>query len=219
MTWPRARACRVYPRACGGTWNLGHFRANHTGLSPRLRGNRLFLASLDHRGRSIPAPAGEPSTPDTGQRRQRVYPRACGGTEVLLRREQTGLGLSPRLRGNQAHGVQHAEGAGSIPAPAGEPGPAPAAPRLLAVYPRACGGTSNIPGLNNQAMGLSPRLRGNPAAVIAQDKHLRSIPAPAGEPCRRCPPPPGPWVYPRACGGTPCTIIFCIGILDGHVAG
>ena len=106
------------------------------------------------------------------------------------RRGRRRSGLSPRLRGNR-----HC---------------------LARVYPRACGGTGG-PHL------LSPRLRGTSAsrsrrgryavypracggttccslAVLAESEP--TIPAPAGEPCRRrrrglpC------RVYPRACGGT-----------------
>ena len=51
-------------------------------------------------------------------------------------------------------------------------------------------------------LGLSPRLRGNPVDLIRGDMLLRSIPAPAGEPCVPSQSPSGKRVYPRACGGT-----------------
>ena len=55
-------ASSVYPRACGGTDNPGSSNASMTGLSPRLRGNRVeTLPRRPVRG-SIPAPAGEPIT-------------------------------------------------------------------------------------------------------------------------------------------------------------
>ena len=50
--------------------------------------------------------------------------------------------------------------------------------------------------------GLSPRVRGNPAAPPSMERRTGSIPACAGEPAA-----PGGsgttwWVYPRVCGGT-----------------
>ena len=83
------RGFRVYPRACGGTYEqAGPTRFGDKGLSPRMRGN-LGVArrkrgvfnggtrpEAEFHG-SIPAHAGEPSMPD-------------GRT-----------GLSPRMRGNR----------------------------------------------------------------------------------------------------------------------
>ena len=53
--------------------------------------------------------------------------------------------------------------------------------------------------------GLSPRVRGNPPAVVAFLPPARSIPACAGEPCASVSISPPGGVYPRVCGGT------CIG--------
>ena len=76
------------------------------------------------------------------------------------------------------------------------------APALATVYPRACGGTATRPYLTVSNSGLSPRLRGNLAAVPLPPAFVGSIPAPAGEPhSRRRIAKAGP-VYPRACGGT-----------------
>ena len=96
----------------------------YNGLSPRLRGNRVLEPSGNLPERSIPAPAGEPGCPGppgppadhrsipapAGEPMSwiiawaavldRVYPRACGGTDYVLFREGRAMGLSPRLRGN-----------------------------------------------------------------------------------------------------------------------
>ena len=52
----------------------------------------------------------------------------------------------------------------------------------MRVYPRVCGGTSTRPRMMACPAGLSPRVRGNPAAVQAAFTNNR--------------------VYPRVCGGT-----------------
>ena len=57
-------------------------------------------------------------------------------------------------------------------------------------------------GIDLQAHGLSPRVRGNLPARPARADAPRSIPACAGEPCRHSPPRTTARVYPRVCGGT-----------------
>ena len=111
----------VYPRACGGTFRVVGSKSFMTGLSPRLRGNRILATPNMRLIGSIPAPAGEPRLHPARRDRGLVYPRACGGTSLTCDGCWGWLGLSPRLRGNRvvADAVHHA--VGSIPAPAGEP--------------------------------------------------------------------------------------------------
>ena len=58
-------AARVYPRVCGGTWNPLPRRSSRCGLSPRVRGNPVVIATATARGGSIPACAGEPMAAST----------------------------------------------------------------------------------------------------------------------------------------------------------
>ena len=137
----------VYPRACGGTVHSIVCVSAGSGLSPRVRGNRLDSFDADRSLRSIPARAGEPvriiayevvlgsiparagepklladrpSSSNSG-----VYPRACGGTITGLSPRVRGNtryeGLSPRVRGNLDRGSRAVRLPGSIPARAGEP--------------------------------------------------------------------------------------------------
>ena len=111
-------------------------------------------------------------------------------------------GLSPRLRGNLWEPWKLVPWMRSIPALAGEPTPGEGLTTAGRVYPRACGGTQNVPVSGGYNHGLSPRLRGNLHIGNGPRAILRSIPALAGEPKLQsiC------WahrrVYPRACGGT-----------------
>ena len=91
----------VYPRVCGGTYQLRAARFDGAGLSPRVRGNPIRIRGGRSCSGSIPACAGEPDRWDSRDGGQRVYPRVCGGTD-------------PETRG--LHSI-----AGSIPACAGEP--------------------------------------------------------------------------------------------------
>ena len=112
---------RVYPRGCGGTTRSATWVVPEPGLSPRVRGNR----GRDLRGaadrRSIPAGAGEPLPFPRPRALGKVYPRGCGGTDVL--RADLGFfpGLSPRVRGNREDEKRGFVFDRSIPAGAGEP--------------------------------------------------------------------------------------------------
>ena len=164
---------------------------------------------------SIPARAGEPPEPCCIRKLDRVYPRACGGTPLDQPGRRGRLGLSPRVRGNRNHVDNEPAHIRSIPARAGEPGDLASPAPTNRVYPRACGGTTCRGAVLCAGVGLSPRVRGNPAQHRGPPPLVRSIPARAGEPrpgsrrLRR------PGVYPRACGGTRARlgeIIFFMGL-------
>ena len=191
-----------YPRVCGGT-QLAETQARQTtGLSPRVRGNRQAGAARQGRGGSIPACAGEPAAGVPRDRRQRVYPRVCGGTPATVTAPPVVTGLSPRVRGNRDHRRTSLRRAGSIPACAGEPPNTAFATYCPKVYPRVCGGTQLDSSTSSDPAGLSPRVRGNLLEVIPHCQGKGSIPACAGEPSGGNPALPGQRVYPRVCGGT-----------------
>ena len=106
------------------------------------------------------------------------------------------------MRGNHLDNRPTAAALGSIPAYAGEPLTAAECIRIRMVYPRVCGGTPPPPAANALSAGLSPRMRGNLAALGSEFEADGSIPAYAGEPPPRATARCGKWVYPRVCGGT-----------------
>ena len=169
---------------CGGTRTTqvrAHFA---TGLSPRVRGNRVAAQGTYPGGRSIPACAGEPGTGSVGAVCVKVYPRVCGGTTcpcpsyIMARR--------------------------SIPACAGEPVHHLVQLVTGTVYPRVCGGTAfaDVRHPAGNGHGLSPRVRGNLSRELTNLDNARSIPACAGEPIGDSMYRVGVAVYPRVCGGT-----------------
>ena len=91
-------------------------------------------------------------------------------------------GLSPRVRGNRRRRWRGVGLIGSIPACAGEP--PRSRPWLTGrrVYPRVCGGTTGATVYQVDGPGLSPRVRGNLAALDLAIGRDGSIPACAGEP-------------------------------------
>ena len=72
-----------------------------TGLSPRVRGNRVNAGEWRNAGGSIPACAGEPGGAQGAAQEQKVYPRVCGGTWETADDPSVADGLSPRVRGNR----------------------------------------------------------------------------------------------------------------------
>ena len=174
----------VYPRVCGGTPNSRRYTTTPVGLSPRVRGNRVAPAAADELRGSIPACAGEPISLRPKTSNTKVYPRVCGGTSAALRPYASERGLSPRVRGNPHHGQGQTVNVRSIPACAGEPQNRPPRLRGAPVYPRVCGGTVAGRSTAQLWMGLSPRVRGNPAHQNLHAGAERSIPACAGEPSR-----------------------------------
>ena len=226
--WHRKRPpCpAVYPRVCGGTLSTGKRNTNQrglsprvrgtgnevvggqccAGLSPRVRGNPHQPATGHHQPRSIPACAGEPSLAECQRGTHPVYPRVCGGTLGSGLLVHTPTGLSPRVRGNHSQLTRRRPSRGSIPACAGEPTLTPFRNGVSKVYPRVCGGTGSLRQRNAPKMGLSPRVRGNPAATAGLCGQRRSIPACAGEPGRAAAALTYQPVYPRVCGGTTSAI-------------
>ena len=192
----------VYPRVCGGTMIASRGSAAHSGLSPRVRGNRATFRPILQIVGSIPACAGEPIIVWSTAGVIGVYPRVCGGTLHAAPPDLRPRGLSPRVRGNPPHYLLSGPEWRSIPACAGEPNVMSEGVIEPSVYPRVCGGTCAEGNRHGRQGGLSPRVRGNPMLSRNVTLFSRSIPACAGEPqaCHRG----HIWyrVYPRVCGGT-----------------
>ena len=131
----------VYPRVCGGTAYAELAYYGDGGLSPRVRGNPRAAGPAAAGAWSIPACAGEPLPRFFRPDAERVYPRVCGGTLIILSAVGWGVGLSPRVRGNPDEVGLMLDQAGSIPACAGEPFQVSHVKPRCRVYPRVCGGT------------------------------------------------------------------------------
>ncbi len=91
---------QVYPRVCGGAWNRPIIGTKDSGLSPRVRGSPTAEQFYTGEYRSIPACAGEPFVGLLRRKRERVYPRVCGGASRPGGGVSCGPGLSPRVRGS-----------------------------------------------------------------------------------------------------------------------
>ena len=187
---------------CGGTGLREAGEHGGAGLSPRVRGNPQARWRDLEVHRSIPACAGEPYQRQRLTGFQRVYPRVCGGTAYEHIDPRWITGLSPRVRGNPARETRDERAGRSIPACAGEPPRTVRTSGSTQVYPRVCGGTSDVKIGPKIASGLSPRVRGNRRRRAPRRQRGGSIPACAGEPATGAPGRGPRRVYPRVCGGT-----------------
>ena len=187
---------------CGGTAQGGRPRGGREGLSPRVRGNLQHRAEHLAEIGSIPACAGEPVVHCVRGGSDKVYPRVCGGTTPPAASDPVSMGLSPRVRGNLVGHGDPVGVKGSIPACAGEPDGRVLHRFLGRVYPRVCGGTSDLNTTSYTSPGLSPRVRGNRSRASTSAPCPGSIPACAGEPLDAGEGGARLKVYPRVCGGT-----------------
>ena len=191
----------VYPRVCGGNLARQFQEGGYAGLSPRVRGKREAAYGADGRIGSIPACAGETKGRCSDDRHAGVYPRVCGGNLADADILRMGFGLSPRVRGKHGGGANHRLPPGSIPACAGETMRCSCPSCWRWVYPRVCGGNSDLRGVMDSRRGLSPRVRGKQWRPACRPAGCRSIPACAGETGGKGQPGNERRVYPRVCGG------------------
>ena len=159
---PLALVTRRSIPACAGEPGVQALHCRRSlGLSPRVRGNRQDPRRDWNCIGSIPACAGEPQGQAWAAPTRGVYPRVCGGTAPAAGQCAEPHGLSPRVRENPLHALPWPLPERSIPACAGEPGSEMSNQSMAEVYPRVCGGTVSLWLECNEALGLSPRVRGN----------------------------------------------------------
>ena len=112
---------RVHPRASGAAVGPDGKHDLAQGPSPRERGSPADQVGGSNTVGSIPARAGQPCSPSAATKTRRVHPRASGAASARSQKFSDGQGPSPRERGSLNSHTHPANGAGSIPARAGQP--------------------------------------------------------------------------------------------------
>ena len=112
----------------------------------------------------------------------RAYPRGRGETMNSGGSWLSGLGLSPRARGNRGVVRAGSRVHGPIPAGAGKPQPLEIGWQRVGAYPRGRGETGQACLTVAGSPGLSPRARGNQRATCERHGYWGPIPAGAGKP-------------------------------------
>ena len=177
---PATRA--VHPRVCGEPAVQSSALVPRSGPSPRVRGTPGGRTRSDPASGSIPACAGNPSSWPPTTAAARVHPRVCGEPAAGIADAAIVEGPSPRVRGTRAAAGGGADGVGSIPACAGNPGRRPARSSSAGVHPRVCGEPAlRWPNMLTRT-GPSPRVRGTRERAGGGASGAGSIPACAGNP-------------------------------------
>ena len=189
----------------GGNHRAAQWADDSGGLSPRGRGKQYPYISAGVRAGSIPAWAGETTSPITGIQAKPVYPRVGGGNAARCMIEFCQRGLSPRGRGKLVTSTLPPAAERSIPAWAGETSDEWHISMDAPVYPRVGGGNEQNAFNHRTPSGLSPRGRGKPLEHPYLGIIQRSIPAWAGETSVNRESLVRVAVYPRVGGGNkPC---------------
>ena len=153
-------AASVYPRRCGEQITQATTGMQGAGLSPQVRGTAGIHQGLWHRGRFIPAGAGNRPAARARSIITTVYPRRCGEQEPASRAWSSAFGLSPQVRGTAGWAACECYGIRFIPAGAGNRQRPYGRPVVSTVYPRRCGEQSPLPCHRRHPSGLSPQVRG-----------------------------------------------------------
>ena len=193
---------RVHPRVCGGSVHQPPREIRWSGASPRVRGKRGDGGVVQAAVGCIPACAGEARRSAARRAAAWVHPRVCGGSRRRCGSGADLWGASPRVRGKLALRGGQREGAGCIPACAGEAIERGGDHALGKVHPRVCGGSYRSRGGSSRAPGASPRVRGKPRPAPVTGGAPGCIPACAGEAPWQAPRLPAQGVHPRVCGGS-----------------
>ncbi len=196
------RAIRDYPRGCGDTRYCVSLQTIATGLSPRVRGHLLRIASPLSPMRTIPAGAGTPAANRIPVVPDEDYPRGCGDTVVGFLAAILEQGLSPRVRGHRPLERRAGRPGRTIPAGAGTPDTLGVDRFAGQDYPRGCGDTLPTQAKPRPNPGLSPRVRGHHHTQQNSLFPDGTIPAGAGTPYTYQSAAPSIKDYPRGCGDT-----------------
>ena len=94
-----AAPAAVHPRVCGEQIELHNPMQALDGSSPRVRGTERHRSAAHHKGRFIPACAGNSCDYYMRARTRTVHPRVCGEQVRSIMPSVILYGSSPRVRG------------------------------------------------------------------------------------------------------------------------
>ena len=165
-----------------------------------MRGTRCEgdAAKVDHG--IIPAYAGNTIRPHWGSGVTRDHPRVCGEHGISSNNAVLGTGSSPRMRGTPVKDGRQIDGAGIIPAYAGNTFLSKLAAVGLRDHPRVCGEHDSSSPVRCRTLGSSPRMRGTLVCDARHRLHDGIIPAYAGNTYAATSAGVACWDHPRVCG-------------------
>ena len=190
-----------HPRSRGGNALQATSAARSRGPSPLTRGKPLLISPANGESGTIPAHAGETLVQGVVKFLRRDHPRSRGGNGCYNRAPFKEAGPSPLTRGKRKPEPINNIRIRTIPAHAGETRWERIPPRACWDHPRSRGGNLGSNAQVPNHMGPSPLTRGKHPRSSRPDADAGTIPAHAGETCRRA------WIsgdrgdHPRSRGG------------------
>ena len=169
-----------HPRVCGEHGDNNEESIEDLGSSPRMRGTPYRQPVLAHGAGIIPAYAGNTRLQRYQHERCRDHPRVCGEHMASQLKFALCSGSSPRMRGTRSVRYVCVQGAGIIPAYAGNTKRSVRLRPRRRDHPRVCGEHWLRGYLKKYEGGSSPRMRGTPSRALATSSSWGIIPAYAG---------------------------------------
>ena len=170
----------VHPRSRGEHGSRHRCVTHKIGSSPLARGTRLILHIRPQQTRFIPARAGNTDPEQREAATRPVHPRSRGEHSWARSSAVRVVGSSPLARGTRRRAGVHPRSRRFIPARAGNTGrPRPGSPPPP-VHPRSRGEHVLMGRQRRGHLGSSPLARGTRAREPVEARHLRFIPARAG---------------------------------------
>ena len=170
-----------HPRACGANVSALQLGADKRGLSPRMRGKPAVSNRAWRPTRIIPAHAGQTLRFIVSACPWTDHPRACGANSMTDDNKALMAGSSPRMRGKLVVVVLYRGEVRIIPAHAGQTSIVPPESQCSQDHPRACGANKWDIVDSLDPAGSSPCMRGKRYWKGRPSRHLRIIPAHAGQ--------------------------------------
>ena len=171
---------RDHPRVCGEHQSGWCCMFCHMGSSPRMRGTRIPGVLRSRRSGIIPAYAGNTHTNNRRTCDAWDHPRVCGEHLYPLSIHALTMGSSPRMRGTPIKDGRQIDGAGIIPAYAGNTCWCRRLGCRIRDHPRVCGEHSDGGRGAHNSTGSSPRMRGTLISAVNPRLDHVIIPAYAG---------------------------------------
>ena len=153
----------VHPRSRGAAPVARLWNRAAAGPSPLTRGSRVGVDRVLAVLGSIPAHAGQPHGKGVDGALAGVHPRSRGAAAHPPVRHGNQQGPSPLTRGSPSYHSSPADHSGSIPAHAGQPGPASPVGNTQGVHPRSRGAAIGNTAASPPIGGPSPLTRGSRA--------------------------------------------------------
>ena len=170
-----------HPRACGANGRAPLIVSEAGGSSPRMRGKHQVHLLAVAGDRIIPAHAGQTRSRRSALNTSSDHPRACGANQTDVGGGQSLYGSSPRMRGKLHQPHRTLRFLRIIPAHAGQTWSIASWRDTPADHPRACGANCMVMSSRVARSGSSPRMRGKLWNGSRWNRHVRIIPAHAGQ--------------------------------------